>query len=74
MPGSGRSGASRAGWCSAIGLFIAALSERSIWVEKVWFPVSYIYIALSGCFYMAFWLPEPARKFVQSVSQASSGK
>jgi len=50
-------------WCSAIGLFIAALSERSIWVEKVWFPVSYMYIALSGCFYMAFWLPEPARKY-----------
>jgi len=50
-------------WCSAIGLFISALSERSVWVEKVWFPISYMYIALSGCFYMAFWVPEPARKY-----------
>src|SRR5438270_5912908 len=44
-------------WCAAIGLFIAALSERSVWVEKFWFPLSYMYIAIGGCFYMAHWLP-----------------
>src|SRR5438309_10043076 len=28
-------------WCAAIGLLIAALSERSVWVEKIWLPLSY---------------------------------
>lgn len=48
-------------WCVAIGIFIGALSERSEWVEKIWFPVSYMYIAIGGCFYMADWLPTEAR-------------
>jgi capsular polysaccharide transport system permease protein len=48
-------------WCAAIGLFIAALSERSVWVEKIWLPVSYMYIAIGGCFYMAHWLPTRVR-------------
>src|SRR5436190_8581756 len=48
-------------WCAAVGLFVAALSERSVWVEKIWFPISYMYIALGGCFYMAFWLPQSVR-------------
>src|SRR5205814_9474124 len=48
-------------WCAAIGLFIAALSERSVWVEKIWLPLSYMYIAIGGCFYMAHWLPTRVR-------------
>jgi capsular polysaccharide transport system permease protein len=48
-------------WCAAIGIFIAALSERSVWVEKIWFPLSYMYIAIGGCFYMAHWLPTRIR-------------
>jgi len=48
-------------WCAAVGLFIAPLSERTVWVEKIWIPLSYMYIAVSGCFYMAFWLPVSVR-------------
>ena len=44
-------------WCSAVGLFIAAFSERTPIFEKVWVPVSYIYLPASGFPYMAAWLP-----------------
>src|ERR1051326_5729353 len=40
-------------WCIAVGLVIAPFSERSVWVEKIWLPVSYMYIAVSGFVYMA---------------------
>jgi len=48
-------------WCAAVGVLIASLSERSVWVEKIWAPLSYMYIAVSGCFYLAFWLPQSVR-------------
>ena len=49
-------------WCAAVGLLVAALSERSVWVEKIWFPLSYMYIAIGGTFYMADWLPSRVRE------------
>lgn len=48
-------------WCAAIGLVVAGLCERSVWVEKIWLPSSYMYIALGGCFFLANWLPAPVR-------------
>jgi capsular polysaccharide transport system permease protein len=48
-------------WCAASGLIIGAASERSEWVEKVWSPISYLYIFYSGFFMMAAWLPPSIR-------------
>jgi capsular polysaccharide transport system permease protein len=44
-------------WCVAVGLVIAAFSERTPIFEKVWSPISYMYLAASGFPYMAAWLP-----------------
>lgn len=49
-------------WCTALALVIGGLSERTVWVEKIWIPAGYMYVALSGCFYMAEWLPPGARR------------
>ena len=48
-------------WSLAVALIVAALSERSDIVEHVWMPISYMYLPLSGCFYMAEWLPNNMR-------------
>src|SRR5205823_754706 len=37
------------------------LSERSDLVEKIWLPISYMYMAVSGFFYLAVWLPPAVR-------------
>jgi capsular polysaccharide transport system permease protein len=50
-------------WSAAIGLIIGGLSERSEWVEKIWQPVSYLYIFFSGFMYMAAWLPPALRSW-----------
>ena len=44
-------------WCVAVGFVIAAFSERTAIFEKMWEPVSYMYLAVSGFPYMAAWLP-----------------
>lgn len=44
-------------WCVAVGLVLAAFSERTAVFEKVWQVVSYIYLATSGFMYMAAWVP-----------------
>jgi capsular polysaccharide transport system permease protein len=44
-------------WSAAVGLIIGGLSERSDWVEKIWQPISYLYIFFAGFMYMAAWLP-----------------
>lgn len=54
-------------WSLAIAILIAALSERSEIVEHVWSPISYVYLPLSGCFYMAEWLPTKAREVALAV-------
>jgi capsular polysaccharide transport system permease protein len=44
-------------WCVSVGLVIAAFSERTVAFEKLWQPVSYMYLPVSGFFFMAVWLP-----------------
>ena len=44
-------------WSVSAGLVIAAFSERTVIFEKVWQPLSYIYMPVSGFFYLAAWLP-----------------
>jgi capsular polysaccharide transport system permease protein len=49
-------------WCVAVGFVIAAFSERTVVFEKVWSPFSYMYLPVSGFFYMAAWLPPAIRQ------------
>jgi capsular polysaccharide transport system permease protein len=48
-------------WCVSAGLVIAAFSERTVIFEKIWAPVSYMYLPVSGFFYMAAWIPPKIR-------------
>lgn len=49
-------------YCSSTSLLLGALSERSELVEKIWSPISYIMIPLSGAFYMLYWMPPMFRE------------
>lgn len=49
-------------WCAAIAMLVSGLSELTVWIEKAWMVLGYMYIAVSGCFFLADWLPPPARK------------
>ena len=44
-------------WCVSVGFIVAAFSEHTPIFEKIWTPISYIYLAASGFPYMAAWLP-----------------
>ncbi len=48
-------------WSVSVGLILGGLSERSDLVEKIWSPISYMYMAVSGFFYLAVWLPPSIR-------------
>jgi capsular polysaccharide transport system permease protein len=54
-------------WCVAVGFVIGAFSERTPWFEKIWSPISYIYLAASGFPYMAAWLPAWLRPTMLNV-------
>jgi capsular polysaccharide transport system permease protein len=57
-------------WCVAVGLVIAAFSERTVIFERIWAPVSYIYLPVSGFMYMAAWLPGSLRSIFLAVMPA----
>jgi capsular polysaccharide transport system permease protein len=48
-------------WSISVAMIVGGLSERSDLVEKIWSPVSYIYMPISGFFYLADWLPPKVR-------------
>jgi capsular polysaccharide transport system permease protein len=50
---------------ASIGILVGALSERSEIVEKLWSPISYISVPLSGVFYMVYWLPAQFRDIIK---------
>lgn len=54
-------------WCVAVGLIIGGLSERSELVEKIWMPISYMYMVVCGFFFLAAWLPPPVRSIGLAV-------
>jgi capsular polysaccharide transport system permease protein len=54
-------------WSFAIGLIVAAASEQTEIVEHLWLPISYIYMPLSGFFYLADWLPSTLRPIALAV-------
>jgi capsular polysaccharide transport system permease protein len=49
---------------SALGLTIGSLSERFELVSKVWTPVTFILMPISGTFFMVDWLPPDYRALV----------
>jgi len=54
-------------WCLAVALIVAALSERSEIVEHIWQPIGYMYLPISGFFYLAEWLPPAWRDLALTV-------
>lgn len=52
-----------------LGTVIGGLSERSELVEKIWSPLSYISIPLSGTFFMVSWMPDKYRDLLTYVPQ-----
>ena len=57
-------------WCVSVGLVIAAFSERTVIFEKIWAPVSYMYLPVSGFFYMAAWMPPNLRDILLTFMPA----
>lgn len=54
-------------WSVSVALIVAAWSERSEIVEHIWPPISYIYMPISGFFFLAQWLPVPVRELALTV-------
>lgn len=54
-------------WSVSVGLIVAACSERSELVAHVWAPISYMYMPISGFFYLAQWLPVRTREVALTV-------
>ncbi|HEX3954702.1 MAG TPA: ABC transporter permease [Stellaceae bacterium] len=54
-------------WAFAVALIVAAASERTEIVEHVWPPISYMYMPISGFFFLAEWIPTPVRKVALTV-------
>jgi capsular polysaccharide transport system permease protein len=50
-------------WSVAVGMIVGGLSERTELVEKIWAPISYLYMAVSGFFFLSDWLPPHLRAF-----------
>lgn len=47
-------------WFSAcLGIILGCLSEHSDIIERLWHPVSYLMLPISGVFFMVEWLPGP---------------
>lgn len=59
-----------AGWCllawigTGLAALLGALSALYPLVEKLWRPVSYLFMPLSGTFFMVEWLPPSSREVV----------
>jgi ABC-type polysaccharide/polyol phosphate export permease len=51
------------GWfAAALALAVGALAERSETIERIWHPVAYFMLPVSGAFFMVDWLPHAAQK------------
>lgn len=50
-------------WSVAVAMIVGGLSERTELVEKIWQPTSYLYMAVSGFFFLSEWLPPHLRHF-----------
>ncbi|HMK66987.1 MAG TPA: ABC transporter permease [Stellaceae bacterium] len=48
---------------TGVGLVLGCLSDRSELVEKFWTPLSYLFIPLSGAYYLAAWVTDTWRDY-----------
>lgn len=46
-----------------LGLFIGSLTEISDVIERLWHPISYFMLPISGAFFLVQWLPESFRQY-----------
>lgn len=49
---------------ASLALLVGALSARSELVEKIWHPMAYLLLPMSGAVFMVEWLPSAAQKVV----------
>ena len=54
-------------WAITIAMILGAWSERTELVQHIWQPLSYLYMPISGFFYLAEWLPVAVRNVALSV-------
>jgi capsular polysaccharide transport system permease protein len=54
-------------WSVAVALIVSAWSERTDLVYHIWQPISYVYMPISGFFYLAAWLPNSLRDVALTV-------
>ncbi|MGD9615103.1 MAG: ABC transporter permease [Alphaproteobacteria bacterium] len=54
-------------WSVSVALLVAAWSERTEIIQHIWPPISYIYMPISGFFYLAQWLPVTLRDLALTV-------
>ncbi|HVC52581.1 MAG TPA: ABC transporter permease [Stellaceae bacterium] len=54
-------------WALAVALLVAATCERTDIVEHVWPVLSYMYLPVSGFWFLAAWLPTPIRHVALAV-------
>ncbi len=54
-------------WSISVALVVSAWSERTEIVAHIWQPISYIYMPVSGFFFLAAWLPTPVRNLALTV-------
>jgi capsular polysaccharide transport system permease protein len=59
-------------WALAIGSILAGLSERFTLVEKIWPPISYMYLPVCGFFFLQAWLPESIRNIMRFLPSVNS--
>ena len=58
-------------WLSAtVGTILGCLSEFSDMVERLWHPIGYFLLPVSGIFFMVDWLPTTAQTFVMIFPMA----
>ncbi|WP_459625529.1 ABC transporter permease [Burkholderia sp. 3C] len=58
-------------YAAAMGLLVGGLVEFSEVVERLWHPIAYFQLPVSGALVMAAWLPESARNIVQKFPVAN---
>lgn len=59
-------------WFScAFSMVIGAIAERSEVIEKIWSPISYLSIPVSGTFYMLYWIPDSFRSILEWFPQVN---
>lgn len=55
----------------SLGITVGSLTEISDIIERLWHPISYFMLPVSGAFYLVQWLPESVRQYALYVPTVS---